>query len=162
MDGLITYRVDQMMIVERERVKPLLPEMTAPALALIDGFSVPPMRFRQCPAQTIGLRRHHDEMDMIWHQTICQNRNSSRVTAFCDPSSVGEIITFAKESWQTSTATLRNVMGNLWDDDARHTGHDNELIRPEMERQEQKKNVPAGDSLPISSTATMYHHTYAL
>jgi hypothetical protein len=58
-------RSQNIVIVERARAEPPLPEMPDPALPLVDGTRVAAVHLAERSTQSVGIRGHKEEMDIV-------------------------------------------------------------------------------------------------
>ena len=58
-------RGQNIVIVERARAEPPLPEMPDPALPLVDGTRVAAVHLAERSTQSVGIRGHKEEMDIV-------------------------------------------------------------------------------------------------
>ena len=96
----------------------LLPEVPLPSLALVDEARVSPVRACQGEAQGVGVGGDDNEVNVIWHQAIGENLNACGLTALGDPVAIGGVIGLAEECLHAAIATLSNMVGNAWNDNA--------------------------------------------
>ena len=114
---------DKVVLIERKRVKALLPEMTAPAVAKIDDAGVAAMSVGEGAAEATRIRGHENEVHVVRHQAVGEHLDAGAAAAARDPRQVGEIARRRRKSLQTPVATWVTWWATPGNDDAGVTGH---------------------------------------
>jgi hypothetical protein len=105
-------------------MKTFLPEMTPPAMTEIDPSRVTPIRLGKGLTQPVMASRHHDNMNMIEHQTLCPAPSVCHLTAHSNLCEIHLVAATIKEDLLPSISPPGDVMqmpgyNNPWN--ARHT-----------------------------------------
>ena len=67
-EGDVAERRRQMFFIHGDTIEAALPEMAGPAQPCMDMAGIGAMNARQCAANTVGIRRNEDEVNMVGHQ----------------------------------------------------------------------------------------------
>lgn len=128
-DGVVldlAHRRHQMRIVHRVADETTLEKIAAPALAEIDAPAVAPVRLRQRGAQPVLARGHEDEVDMIVHQAPGEAARALSRASGGEQREIFATVVIGKEDGQAAIAALRDVVGDVGDDDAGESCHGGE------------------------------------
>jgi hypothetical protein len=112
-----------MLLVHNERMESFLPEVATPVLAEIHAAGVAPVCFGDRPSQSVLVTRHHDEVDVVRHETVGQHGRFGAFTSILCKRKVGAVVVIAEEDRLASIAALGDVMGVIRDDESGHPGH---------------------------------------
>ncbi len=106
----VTRRRRQVGLVQWERVKPLLPQRTAPPLALVDAPGVAAMRLAERRAEAIGMARYQDQVDVVGHQAIGPDLGRRLGAGLGQKPEVGLVVGLPEECIQAPVAPLGDVV----------------------------------------------------
>ena len=81
------------------------------------------MSVRQRGPERYRGRRDQDKVNVVGHQAPGQATNTLAPARFRDQVAVGRIILAREEDFLAAIAALRDVMGDIGNDDARKAGH---------------------------------------
>ena len=85
--------------------------MSPPAFTEVNQARISSMGFGySCLKVALNLR-HRDQVNVIWHQTICPNLNPEPATPIRHQGQIFLVITVMEKDFLASVATLSNVMG---------------------------------------------------
>jgi hypothetical protein len=104
--------------------QPILSAFAALALAENDAARVALVRLAKRTTYNVSSLRHEDEVDVIVHQAPRKAHDTMRRAPLPHQREIGGAILIAKEDRQAPVATLRDVVRNRRDNDARQAGHD--------------------------------------
>ncbi len=113
----------QMALVQRKRMKTLLPEVAAPSLPPVDAPRVAAVGLAQRGAQPVLARRHENEMDVVGHQAIGPNRRVHLAAPFAEQGEIVLVVAVLEEHRQAPRAALGHVMRVSGDDQSRRSWH---------------------------------------
>ncbi len=119
----IASRAKQMVGVHREREEAILPQVPASAMQLVDVFGVEPMRAADGQCKRIGALGGDDQMHVIRHEAIRENREAVALRLLCEDSQIGPSIIVAEEDILAVVAALRDMVGQTGNDDSRDPRH---------------------------------------
>jgi hypothetical protein len=79
--------------------------VTVPVLSVLSNVTVPVLSV-------------FDEVDVIGHQAISKNFDPRRLAALAHPLPINRIVRIAEECLHATIATLGDMVGNPWNDNA--------------------------------------------
>ena len=85
------------------------------------------MRVLQGSRRRIGVARDDDQVDMIGHQAITKHGETMEFRVAPEQVEIDEAVDVAAEDDLPGVATLRHVMRNVNDNDARQSGHSHKI-----------------------------------
>ena len=139
----IPHAPEQMRLVHGKRGKPRLPEMPAPALALVDKASVAPVGFGEGPRKAGLVRRHGNDVNMVRHQAICPDLSLRPLAPSREEIKLRAIVIIGEESSLTPVAALRDVMRHVRNDKSCMSRADRLLTRSLCDRLGSRESAPS-------------------
>ena len=113
----------KMRFVQGHRSEARLEQMSGLARAGIDEARVAPMRLAERAGESVGMRRHEDQMHVVGHQTIGPAGNPGLAASFRQQVAVQRVIVIAEEDALAPVSPLRDVVRNAGNHDAGEAGH---------------------------------------
>lgn len=86
--------------------------MPGPAVSCVDIAGIASMRIGKCAPQSILIRRHDDDVDMIGHQAISPDLRLRALCRLREQIAVKSIIGIFKKSLLPTIAALGDMIGN--------------------------------------------------
>lgn len=114
---------DQVRLVHRDGGEAALKQVPGPAPARIDEVGVAPMCLADGAVETIFTLGHHNEVDVVGHQTVGPDRDARPLRLLGQEIAIDLLIAVLEEDRFAAIAALRDVVGETWDNDARAAGH---------------------------------------
>src|SRR5437899_9718120 len=112
-----------MFFVHRHAAEAALPEMAGPLAARMNDARIAAVHRRQRAAQSVRLRRHQDQMDVIRQQAPRPDLHVGGAAGCCEQVAIKRIVLIAEERSRPSVATLRHVVRKAGNNDAGEAGH---------------------------------------
>lgn len=119
----VTHGSEKVECVQRARVEPRLPEVAGPPLATMEDLGVPSVGRPEGSRKRRWMRRLHDEMNVIRHQTVGEDLEAVAVRRSLQDRLVEEEIRFRVEDGHAPRPTLCHVVRDSRDDVSRSSGH---------------------------------------
>lgn len=98
--------------------------MTGRTQARVDIASIMAMHEPEGPPQSVHIFRHGDDVDMVGHQAIGPDRHARLPRGLRQQIEIQRIIVIFKKRPLPPVTTLRDVMRDARQDEARKAGHD--------------------------------------
>ena len=95
----------------------------------VDPARIATMRLGKRPAQPVGIGRHQDQVDMVWHQAPGEAPHALRGTGVGYEAAIGGIIIVSEEHRLPPVAALHDMVSDTRNDDASETGHPRFLVK---------------------------------
>jgi hypothetical protein len=112
-----------MFLIERTRIKPILPKMPGQSLLHL----MPKRIFAVCPPKSLSQRilclRHHQKVDMVAHQAVTDHRYSMSNTRPAQNAQVDSPFTLVEKDRLSMISTLGNVVYAARNDDSCSAWH---------------------------------------
>ena len=112
-----------MFLVHGDGAKPALPEMTGALAPRLDDAGIAAMDTRQRAAQSVGIGRHQDEMDVVRHQAPAPDVHTGRPAMLAEQVAVQRIVGVVEKRARAAIAALGHVMRVSGNDDASQPSH---------------------------------------
>ena len=114
---------DQVRIVHRNGRKAALKKVAAPARPRVDEMGVAALRLSHRPSQTRAVARNDNKVNVIRHQAVCPNLDAKFARLLGRQVAIDFLVAVLEKDRLAPIATLRDVVRNIRNDDARETGH---------------------------------------
>jgi len=112
-----------MLLVHHYCAEPTLPQMPGPAMPRVDETGVAPMRVGKRATQTVLVRRHNDDVNMVGHQAIGPDLGCGPTSGIAEQIEIKSVIAVLEEGLLPAIAALGHVLGIAGQDEARETSH---------------------------------------
>ena len=119
----VAHGRQEIVFVHDERTEAPLPQIAAPSLALVDEARVAPVRFADGPGQPFLRLGARDQVDVVGHEAIGQNRNLVAFAPGLHQIGVDGIIALLQEGGHAPVAALRDVMRHTRAYNSRYACH---------------------------------------
>jgi hypothetical protein len=106
----VTERFPEMRLIQGTGVEPALPNMATGMMGGIPVGSVPAVCVLQGPGEGVRLRRRHDEMDMVGHQTVAEERQAVHLNALTQEIKINLAVRIAVKDEPSRVPALRHVV----------------------------------------------------
>lgn len=114
----VAHRMCEVRLIHPHRAETSLPEMPCPALPRVDIAGVAAMGVGEGAPQTLLVRRHDDDVDVVRHQAIAPDLGSGLVRCRGQEVTVEYVIAVPEEGLAAPVAALRHMIGNSRRDQA--------------------------------------------
>src|SRR3984957_3211636 len=122
-EGEIARGFQHMGFVHRDAAEPALKKIPGDARAGVDEGGIAPMRLAVRARQPFKRRWRQNEMDVIGQQAIGPAGDAVLLASLGEQIAIQRIIAGLREQLLAPVAALRDVMGNVGNDNAGKTGH---------------------------------------
>ncbi len=112
----------QMRSIQRAGAKSPLPDMTAGGMADIPVGLVTPMRMLESQSQSIAFARNHNQVNMIGHEAIADQRKPMQSSIVSEQVKIDEPFSIRSENELPGIPTLGNVVRNTDGNHSSQTG----------------------------------------
>ncbi len=103
----------KMRIIHGKGSIPALPKVPCPALPSVDQPGVPAMHLAKSPRQVSGIPRDCDDVNMVGHEAVCPDINTTQACKLQKNGKIGGVVRFVEEYFLPPVATLRDMMRNV-------------------------------------------------
>jgi hypothetical protein len=97
--------------------------------------------------QGFAAARNHDQMHMIRHETVAQQREAVKLRVLPQQLKVGDTVGVVGQNYLPGVPPLRNMMGNVNHDDAREAGHSQKISERTRTWQDSQQFLDRGNRL---------------
>lgn len=119
----VAQRRGEMFLVHRHAAEAALPEMPGPLAARMNDARVAAVHPRQRAAQSVRIRRHQDQMNVVRHQTPRPDLHVGRAAGRRQQVAILRIVVIAEERSRPSISTLRHMVRQAGNYHTGDTGH---------------------------------------
>ncbi len=105
-------------------------------MQVVDVFGVEPMRAADRQCKRIGALGDDDEMHVVRHEAIRQNRKAVALRLMCEDAQIGASIIVDEEDILAVIAALRDMVGKTGYHDSRDSRHADSVVDASRKRVE--------------------------
>jgi len=127
----VPRRGQEVVFIHDERGEAALPRVPSPALPEVDRPRVRPMCLADGATQALGGPRDNDQVNMIWHQAICSERDLLRAAELCHELEVVLVVFLTEECLLSEVSPLGDMVGHARIYHTCQSSHGGKLTRPQ-------------------------------
>ncbi len=109
-----------------------MPQVPSPALPEVDPPRVPPMCLADGATQALGELRDNDQVNMIGHQAMCQDRDMLCTAKLRHELEVVLVVFLTEECLLSAVSPLGDMVGHARSYHTCPSSHGGKLTRPQL------------------------------
>ena len=119
----VANRSFQMRVIHDDRGEPALKQVASPAAPGVDEIGIPSMRFSHCLPQFVRIFWRQDEVQVVWHKTVCPNFDACFAHLHSQHIAIHILVTVFEKYRFSAVPPLRHVVWKMRNHDACQPSH---------------------------------------